>query len=409
MGSQKSPALDTALKPLRDLQDRELERYKIRLAYSRRRQHKYKRDMREWNTRAGGRLPREPKEPTARRLFVGDITVPAVARLLRDNPRGLLVFRDELAGWFRSFREGDAASWCEMFGARSLIVDRGSGKERTIHAPRASVSVTGSTQPAILARILGRDLRESGLVARLLLAAPPPRRVEWTESTPSDGAREAVTALFEGLLSLEPAHRRRNEWQPKVLSLKPSGKKAWIRFYDAFAEERMAVSGDLAAAFAKLEAYAARLALVAHCIRQAAGDAKHAAEPAGCEPYIVAWIVSHLVEAIAAEVASNEVVSIPGFMVVGPWRRKGQGVCVPRFQTSQAFRDYLLTDGCREGANRKLQAHRRRRRKKLMNLPKAQKEFRVRVEAQSRRFLEDLDALSERGAFLGTHWPHEVP
>jgi len=136
---------------------------------------------------------------------------------------------------------------------------------------------------------------------------------------------------------------------------------------------------------------------------------KHAAEQAGCEPHIIAWVTSHLVEAIAKEVASGEVVRIPGFMVVGPWRREGQGICVPRFQASQPFCDYLLTDGCREGANRKLQAHRRRRRKNLMNLPKAQKEFRVRVEAQSRRFLEDLDALSERGAILGTHWPHEVP
>jgi len=136
---------------------------------------------------------------------------------------------------------------------------------------------------------------------------------------------------------------------------------------------------------------------------------KHAADQAGCEPYIIAWITSHLVEAIAREVASNEVVSIPGFMVVGPWRREGQGVCVPRFQASRAFCDYLLTDGSREGANRKLQAQRRRRRKKLMNLPTAQREYRVRVEAQSRRCLEALDALGERGAFLGTHGPHEVP
>ena len=75
-------------------------------------------------------------------------------------------------------------------------------------------------------------------------------------------------------------------------------------------------------------------------------------------PQVVAWMASHLFEAIAREVASGNVVRVPGFAAVGPWRIDSRGVCVPRFQASQAFCDYLLTDGCREGANRQLQAHR---------------------------------------------------
>jgi len=49
-----------------------------------------------------------------------------------------------------------------------------------------------------------------------------------------------------------------------------------------------------------------------------------------------------------------------------PTRRliEERGVCVPRFQASQAFIDFLLIDGDRDGANRALQAHRRRRRKR---------------------------------------------
>jgi hypothetical protein len=45
---------------------------------------------------------------------------------------------------------------------------------------------------------------------------------------------------------------------------------AWIDFYNDHAAQQ--AEGDLAAAFSKLEGYAARLALVIHCVREADGD-----------------------------------------------------------------------------------------------------------------------------------------
>ena len=46
--------------------------------------------------------PSEP--PSAQRFIVGDATVEALIPLLQDNPRGLLLARDELNGWFGSIR-----------------------------------------------------------------------------------------------------------------------------------------------------------------------------------------------------------------------------------------------------------------------------------------------------------------
>jgi hypothetical protein len=117
-----------------------------------------------------------------------------------------------------------------------------------------------------------------------------------------------------------------------------------------------------------------------------------AAEKAGVSAHSVAWVASHLCEAIAREVANGHVVRIPGLAVIGPWRIEARGICVPRFQASQAFVDYLLTDGERQGANRALQAHRRRRRQRLQNLPKAMASYRARVEAQHRRLLDGFEA-----------------
>jgi len=128
---------------------------------------------------------------------------------------------------------------------------------------------------------------------------------------------------------------------------------------------------------------------------------EHAARKANVSTFSVAWVASHLLEAIAREVAGGHVVRIPGFAAIGPWRIEERGVCVPRFQASPAFCDFLLVEGERAGANHELQAHRRRRKKRLRNLPKAMDAFRARVEAQNRRLLDDFEAWSEYGHGAG--------
>ena len=50
-------------------------------------------------------------------------------------------------------------------------------------------------------------------------------------------------------------------------------KRAWVTFYNEHAAEQVDLSGDEAAAWSKLEGYAARFALVMHLTRWAAGDA----------------------------------------------------------------------------------------------------------------------------------------
>jgi len=59
----------------------------------------------------------------------------------------------------------------------------------------------------------------------------------------------------------------------RLVTLADDGKRAWVTFYNEHAGEQVNLSGDEAAAWSKLEGYAARLALVVHLTRWAAGDA----------------------------------------------------------------------------------------------------------------------------------------
>jgi hypothetical protein len=70
-----------------------------------------------------------PDPPVRPRVRVADATVEALAALAASLPRGLLLVRDELAGWFGGFdRYGaggsDRAFAIEMYGGRSYVVDR---------------------------------------------------------------------------------------------------------------------------------------------------------------------------------------------------------------------------------------------------------------------------------------------
>ena len=101
---------------------------------------------------------------------------------------------------------------------------------------------------------------------------PPKKQRQWTEETISPDTAAAVDSVFDWLLALEPATDPHGEPMPLDHELSPEGRRTWISYYNQHAQEQVALSGDLAAAWSKLEGYAARLALVIHLVRAAAGD-----------------------------------------------------------------------------------------------------------------------------------------
>ncbi|MBN1554422.1 MAG: DUF3987 domain-containing protein [Phycisphaerae bacterium] len=279
-GTLKSPALELALKSLRRRQHDAIKQHAEEMEAHKADVLRYEIDLAAWKKSGGeGLPPAEPKAPVLPRYWCDDTTIEALAVMLLQNWRGILMVRDELAGWLGGFdryaqgKGGDVAKWLEMHGGRSVMVDRKTGTPRTIYIPRAAVSVTGGIQPATLQRALGREYFENGLAARLLLASPPRRVKKWTEREIDPATENAVTTMFENLYSLEPVTGQDGEPEPGIVRLSPAAKTAWISFYNEHAQEHVNLSGDLSAAWSKLEGYAARLALVVHLVRWAAGDA----------------------------------------------------------------------------------------------------------------------------------------
>ncbi len=280
-GTAKTPAFKLAMRPIRERQRQALERHAESMRDYEAELARHDKALAEWkrDKQTSSDPPAKPEEPQAERCIISDTTVEALAPLLLANPRGLLLARDELAGWMGSFDRyaggkgsADAAHWLSMHNGESIIVDRKSGNPRTIYVPQAAVCVCGGIQPAILHRALGSEHRESGLAARLLLTCPPRIAKRWTEADIDPSAEAEIAWLVNRLYELRPTESAEGELRPVVVGLATDAKAAWKAYYNAHAQEQADLAGELSAAWSKLEEYAARLALVVHFARWAADD-----------------------------------------------------------------------------------------------------------------------------------------
>ena len=280
-GTAKTPAFKLVMRPARERQGEALARHAEEMKQHDADLARWEKDYAAWKrSKSDEEPPAKPDAPHAVRYIVSDTTVEALAPILMANPRGVLLARDELAGWIGSFDRyagkgkagADAANWLSMFSAESIIVDRKTGMPRTIHVPQAAVCVTGGIQPGILQRALSAEHRESGLAARLLLSCPPRKAKRWTEVDIDPKAEAELAGLFGRLYELQPVEDGEHEGRPVLVRLSADAKVIWTGYYDAHAAEQADLTGDLSAAWSKLEEYAARLALVVHFARWAASD-----------------------------------------------------------------------------------------------------------------------------------------
>lgn len=88
-----------------------------------------------------------------------------------------------------------------------------------------------------------------------------------------DPAAEASLARLLGrLYELQPEAGDDGQPTPAYIGLASDAKRLFVNFYNAHGAEQVDLAGELAAAWSKLEGYAARLALIVHYARWAADD-----------------------------------------------------------------------------------------------------------------------------------------
>jgi len=275
-GSQKSPPYRLAVEPLKTRQTSQGEQYSTELAAYQDDMKQYKRDLKQWERKPEGTAPAEPTKPVRPRCLVADATLEALAPILSDNPRGVLLGRDELSGWISGFDKynntgGTSANvqgWLESYNAGSIEIDRKTGDDRFISVPRAAVSITGGIQPGILAKVLTAEHKANGLQSRLLMTFPPRQPKRWRDEEISEGTLQIYQSAVDELFTLKPNTDADGRESPALLRLTDDARDIYKRFVNTHGVEQNAMQGHLASQWSKLEEIPPRLAIIIHCLRQ---------------------------------------------------------------------------------------------------------------------------------------------
>ncbi|HVS72236.1 MAG TPA: DUF3987 domain-containing protein [Phycisphaerae bacterium] len=151
--------------------------------------------------------------PTERVYIVHDATVEALGVVLNQNPDGVLLVRDELAGWLRTMdREGhenDRAfylqAWDGLGGYEYRRIGRG-----TLKIESVALSVVGTIQPGVISDYIRQAViggnGDDGLAQRFQLGVWPDTPAEWRniDRYPDADAKAAADTALVRLANLTP-------------------------------------------------------------------------------------------------------------------------------------------------------------------------------------------------------------
>jgi putative DNA primase/helicase len=157
----------------------------------------------------------EPEEPCLRRFIANDTSPAALGELLRQNPNGLLVFRDELVSLLKSLDREDQAEGRGFYltgwnGDSGYTFDR-IGRGMNLHIPAVCLSILGGTQPGRLSEYVRHAVKggaaDDGLIQRFGLTVWPDTGGEWknVDRWPDGEAKRKAFTVFEYLDKLDPA------------------------------------------------------------------------------------------------------------------------------------------------------------------------------------------------------------
>lgn len=227
------------------------------------------------------------EEPELQRVVSTDATTEALGPILATHPRGLTVAPDEMTKWVMSMDQykggkgGDRPFYLSAWGGEPVYIDRAKHMREPIAVPHPFLTVIGGMTPDMLSALSEGKGREDGFMARLLFCFPErtPRRYS------RDGIPEPVAGDWHELVV---ALWRR---QPRAIDGKPvphvvrmtlEAESAWAAWCQAHYAEQEAddFPESLEGPWGKLEAYAARLALILHLMDLTADPT----EPGGDEP-----------------------------------------------------------------------------------------------------------------------------
>ena len=264
----KTPPLRQAVAPLLKI-DSEYDRIYCKEMETYRRWERLSAKQREKNS-----LPEEMAVPIRKCHVVVDSTVEALIGALRDNPRGVLIYKDEidsLLSNFNRYNGSDEGYFLSLFSGTPFKYSRKSNNEH-IFLANPYCSIIGTTQPGRLGEQFGGKRMMNGFSSRFLKVYPEIDKMpSWNDTAMPDGVLEEWERIIRKVVAATPSTDQEGKATSIELLFSQEAKLRVIQWKDevnnkAYAETD---SDAVRALCGKLETYLVRFCLVIqimHCI-----------------------------------------------------------------------------------------------------------------------------------------------
>ena len=262
-GRKKTPAQSSILNAITNLEQSAALDYEHDLIA-------YEQEHRDWlrASRGNDDPGPEPVKPKRRRFITQDNTLAARIQIHSENPRGLLLYKDEASafiterGRFTSGKGdgGETEADLSEFNGGAIMCDR-KGDGSTFLA-KSAISRVGATQFSTLQKLMGDHTDVSGEFARYLFCAAeaPPSKIDLSKDVGDIGLTSAVMELFDRLQRMPEAS----------YLLGPEAKRVFQAYQHELTDRQ--VNEDhpgMQAAYPKFETYFGRFILWLHLVNAA--------------------------------------------------------------------------------------------------------------------------------------------
>lgn len=152
----------------------------------------------------------EEIRPILVRRSISDATVEAIAPLIDQNPKGIILHRDELSGWlgsmnaYKSGKGSDRQFFLQTWSFSQIAVDRKQSVDPIV-VPEPFLAITGTIQPDTLKTLRNDQKHDDGFVDRFLFYHAPEQVGDkfWSDSEVSERTSSKLIQIFEKLYELE--------------------------------------------------------------------------------------------------------------------------------------------------------------------------------------------------------------
>lgn len=254
-GRKKTPAQKTIISVVSELEKQAYQRYQTEFEAYELALETYKRDD-------GPPL----EKPTRKRFFSNDDTLAARIQVHSENPRGILLYRDEASAYFNERGRfangrgdgGETEADLSEFNGGSLSRDRkGDG---SIFLEKTAISRTGAIQYIKLQELMGDHRDSCGEWARYLFCAAdaPLAYIDLLSDDGDTGLRQMLIDLLEILDELSECEYYLSGDQAKI---------AFMEYQHELTDRAVATDHpSMQAAFPKFESYFGRFILLLHIV-----------------------------------------------------------------------------------------------------------------------------------------------